>query len=119
MILNCGQNAGERRERRENVHADPHVLLHPRVFVLGERARFVQQRLGNSDLADVMQLAGQAEIFYAALTHKRLSSKAQVLGEWVAPRSESQYIPQLPEWRACLRTVSTPFVQSKTHLLIF
>ena len=49
----------------------------------------------------------------AALTHKGLSSKA------VSIATGLQYIPQLPEWRACLRTVSTPSVQSKTHLLIF
>jgi hypothetical protein len=43
--------------------------------------------------------------------------------KWHEARSTELFVglalPQLPEWRACLRTVSTPFVYSNTHLLIF
>ena len=58
MVADIQEGVAQVMERRENLEADPHVILHMGVFRLREGARLVEDRFANADLADVVQASG-------------------------------------------------------------
>ena len=57
VVVNVVEHDAEVLERREDLHADAHVVLHVREFLRCQLARLVQHFLSNSDLADIVQMA--------------------------------------------------------------
>ena len=69
MVKNHLADAGERRERIENLGAEGHVRLHGVPLVGIERAALVQNALRDGDFSDVVQHAAEANFFHFEVAH--------------------------------------------------